>query len=582
MRHKDSKRKDSGGKRSGHKDRKLSESYAEDKRFNRNHYYERYLDLQDEFNTWKDTYQDIADFMFPALGKYIKNDYQVNDGSPLWQKILDSTADAALDIMAAGMQSGLTHQSSPWYKLGISDKDLEKYGPVSDWLEDATDITMRVMSRSNFYQGTHTVYYNQGGFGTGCMIMDEDDDTIIRVFPVAVGQAFFDIGADMRINTMYRTIDMRARTVVEAFGEENVSRSTLECAHTDPSHVIKVVQTIEPNDGRHIGMMDRTNMAYRSVYWELDGSDGCENVLSFSGYREFPAMAPRWFVVGADVYGTGPGMKALSDCRMLQEMQSDKLDAVALQVDPPMTVPSGFKNELSVLPGGRNTYDGVTADEIRATLNVNLNVSQLQEVIKNSQEQIQKMFFTDTFLMLSGQFKSGMTATEIAERHEEKLLMLGPVIEREKPEFLEPAVIRTFRIAQRRGLIPPPPEELNGKEFDIEYTSVLAQAQKATRLTSINQFTNYALGVAGTQPSVLDNIDFDEAVRDYGASSGVSPRLLRDPADVDARRKAMLKQQQQQQAIDNMANVAQGAKTMSEVNQGSDNQLDAIQRSLIL
>jgi hypothetical protein len=173
--------------------------------------------------------------------------------------------------------------------------------------------------------------------------------------------------------------------------------------------------------------------------------------------------------------------------------------------------------------------------------------------------------------MIANDTRSNITAREIQERHEEKLLMLGPVLERLNDELLDPLIDRTFGIMLRRGLIPPPPEELQGMELNVEYVSVMAQAMKLTGITSIERFMSFAGNLAGVNPGVLDKVDFDQAVDEYANMVGVPPSMIKDDDTVAKIREQRAQQQAAMQQAEMAAQGAQTAKTLSETQVTDEN-----------
>ena len=175
-----------------------------------------------------------------------------------------------------------------------------------------------------------------------------------------------------------------------------------------------------------------------------------------------------------------------------------------------------------------------------------------------------------TFLMLASENRSGITATEVAELHEEKLLMLGPVLERLHNELLNPLVTLTFEECLEAGILPEPPEELQGVQLNIVFISMLAQAQRAISTNATDRFVLGLLTVAKGKPSVLDKFDEDEWADDYADSLGINPKLIKDSQVVaqvrEARAKAEAAAQQQQQ----MAMAAETAKTLGTTPTGGD------------
>ena len=136
------------------------------------------------------------------------------------------------------------------------------------------------------------------------------------------------------------------------------------------------------------------------------------------------------------------------------------------------------------------------------------------------------------FLMISNVDAGKMTATEVAERTQEKMMMLGPVLERLKNELLDPLIERTFNICLRAGILPQPPEEIQGRELHVSYISMIAQAQKAAALNTIRQGCAFAAELAEANPDVLDYLDYDGALREGLTAIGATPKMIRAEEEV--------------------------------------------------
>jgi hypothetical protein len=137
-------------------------------------------------------------------------------------------------------------------------------------------------------------------------------------------------------------------------------------------------------------------------------------------------------------------MEALGDVKQLQHGQLRKAQAVDYMVKPPLQIPTAMKNmPLATLPGGAMYVDqNHPHGGIRSAFDVKLDVSHQLEDIRDVRERINQTFYVDLFLMLAQAEQGGqpITAREVAEKHEEKLLMLGPVLERLHNELLKPKI----------------------------------------------------------------------------------------------------------------------------------------------
>ena len=309
-------------------------------------------------------------------------------------------------------------------------------------------------------------------------------------------------------------------------------------------------------------------MRFASIYLEPGQDNAADKYLSESGFERFPVLAPRWVVTGNDVYGTSAGMECLGDVKQLQHQQLRKGQAIDYQVNPPLQVPTKYKEATKArLPGGVFYVDSMgQGGGVRSAFDVNLNLQHLGLDIADVRERIRSAYYADLFLMMQGDTRSGITATEVAERHEEKLLMLGPVLERLHNELLGPLIDTTFDMAERAGILPDAPPELEGMELNVEFISVLAQAQRAVATQGMDRLIGTVGGLAQLKPDVLDKIDFDQVVDDLGGALGVNPKIIVPDNVVAALREQRAQAAQAQQAAAAMPAMVDAAKTAGDIN----------------
>ena len=177
-------------------------------------------------------------------------------------------------------------------------------------------------------------------------------------------------------------------------------------------------------------------------------------------------------------------------------------------------------------------------------------------------ERIRGAFSADLFLMLANSINPSMTATEVAERHEEKLLMLGPVLERLHSELLDPLIESTFDHMIQAGIVPQPPPELHGMQLNVQFVSMLAQAQRAIATNSVDRFVGNLGQIAAFAPAVLDKLDTDMWADKYSDMLGVDPEFIVPSEKVALIRQQRAKQAQAQQAA---AMAEQGANAMQKL-----------------
>jgi hypothetical protein len=306
----------------------------------------RLSNLQAEYEDWKSHYIDIRDYMLPRHARSLDADTAEaqNSGKKKHSKIIDSTAEDAIDILAAGMKSGLTSPARPWFRLVIQDKKAMKSKAVKEWLYYIEELIRTVFLQSNIYSVLHHSYMELPVFGTAATVLMRDYNKVVIGRQLTCGEYYLALNSKYEVDTFYRIFWMTCVQIVEQFGIENVT-DTIKNAYEDGNTetLYKVVHLIEPNDNR-FKMANSKNKKFRSLYYEYVTSEAdSAKVLEVSGYQNFPVLSPRWHVVGSDVYGSCPGMKVLGDVKMLQKLNTKYLKAIDKVIDPPMRADGSLK-----------------------------------------------------------------------------------------------------------------------------------------------------------------------------------------------------------------------------------------------
>ncbi|GHV46811.1 phage head-tail connector protein [Synergistales bacterium] len=502
------------------------------------------------------------------------------------------------DEFAAGLKSGLTSPTRPWFALGIFEPELSKYERVKAWLSDVTEAMLTVIGRSNFYDQIFTVYKEEGVFGTGCLYVDEDEKEVFRCQAYTVGQ--YAIGHDKNklVNSFARSLSFTASQLALEFGEEKLPPeirmvlSEERKGEAESSAAWEVRHLIEANDEYAPQAPGQRGMMYRSLYWLPSVTE--PEFLRIGGYNEFPVMAPRWRLVGEDLYGSEhPGDVGLDDARSIQDIEMDERKALKLRIEPPLLAPKTLQDsEIDLRPGAVTYYDpdmAGAAPMVVPLIAANFDHAAAAEKIERLSILLEKAFYIDLFRMWASDLRQGRTATEIQAREEEKIYALEPVLTRQMYDLLDPFISRVYSIMERRGLLPPPPPELQGMPFKIEYTSVLAKSQKQSSQYGIET----VLGVVGnimqmqaadgSRPEILDKIDTDTIVDLYADMHGLPSGVVLGDDRVKEIREQKAEEQaaQQQMAMEAQAaqqapELAGAAKDMSETQVGGGSAIDML------
>lgn len=532
--------------------------------------------------SWAQHWQLLETYLLPRRGIFINTAMPTPNtmirGVPINQAIVDPTGTYAMRRCAAGMMSGLMSPSRPWFKLkeALKDRD-ESDADAQLWFEKVEDLMYDIMARSNFYDAGAQMFEDLVTFGTGPMIIYEDAMDVIRCYNPCCGEYFLGSSSANRVEPLYRQFVFTISQIVEMFELENCPRDVQQMWAQKGSalEVEKIVcHSIEPNfavqpSETHpaVGVVPG-GFAWREVYWIWGSSD--EYPLSFRGFVDQPHIAPRWAVTSNDPYGRSPGMDVLPDIMQLQVETLRKAEAIEKMVRPPLLASMELKNEPSSILPGKVTYVGNLGPEkgMRPIYTVSPNIEHMSQDIALVQKRVEIGFFNDLFMMLETAANKNMTAYEVAQRQQEKLQVLGPVIERLQNEALGPAIKRVFRILERKGRLPELPPSLEGTKLGIEYVGMLSIAQRAASTAGLERFASVMGQMQAADPNVADIWDKDKWTERYAEDLFLPKDILRDPKLVAQMRQQRQQMLQQQQAQQTALAAVQGAKTMSEIDVG--------------
>lgn len=539
----------------------------------------RWGGMKTERTSWMTHWLDLSQHILPQTGRFLVDD--VNKGGPKANLVYDNTATRSARTLAAGLLGGMTSPARPWFRLTTGDAILDEQQSVKLWLADVTRRMQRLFAGSNVYRALHSMYEELGVYGTAAATVLDDYENGIHLYTHTIGE--YALACDHRgqVNTIYREFKKTVDNVVREFGLEACTRQTQDAYREKRfDEWVTVLHAIEPRPERNPRMADNRNMAFRSVYWEA-GADPTK-VLRESGYRRFRTLAPRWATSGGNIYGSGPGMDVLGDVKQLQHQQLRKSQGIDFQTRPPLGLPSAMKNAgIDLLPGGVSYFDSTAGQSIGPLMDARyLNLQYLLTDIQDVRQRINSGMYSDLFLMLAQANTSQMTATEVAERHEEKLLMLGPVLERLHNELLDPLIEIAFERMVEVGDLPPLPPELEGFALQVDFVSLLAQAMRAVGVNSIDRFVVGVMGVAQVRPEVLDKFDADQWADVYADSLGVDPSLIRGDDQVAEIRQARQQQEAQQAAMEQASQMADAAAKVGSVDTSKPNALTDIMGNL--
>lgn len=570
------------------KDITSRKSFMAEVRTARQHFNERLLRMAEVRSTWESGWSDVLSHVAPEFDRVRKGD-RANRGDVSWNLIMDGEPTLAGETFAEGVSNGMTNPSRRWFLGRYEDPAIAQMDESETWQDEVTSLMLEGMTRDAFYEAKVQFDYMYGHIGTAAMIGEDNEDGIINWLNLVPGEYYLGVNSKGVVDTCYREFELTAGQIIEKFGIRNVSES-VKNAHESNNRKQKftVIHAIEPVDGTlpEIDHQLPPQMKWRSVYFE-QGSKTSHDMgyqdkfLDVSGYYEFPVVTARMGVVGLNPYGYGRGHKALADIKQLMYWSKLIDRAAELEVDPPLNEPASQQGKWSTEPGARNTYNDTNGvPKTHRTFEGNFNIEHAQSRVEVLKDRIRRFYYVDVFTLFT-QSVGGpeLRVDQVDQMRDEKLLRMGGVFQPQQ-KALDVVIDRYFGVMMRRGLLPPPPRVIaeRGGNLNIEYQSIIAQAQRAQQVANIERgvaFAGQMLQLTGDAAAV-DAIDSYEAVDQHFDAIGVPPKIVRtrEAAEEIGRRRqaATMAQQAAMVAKDGAA----AAKTMAETPVEGDNYLNAI------
>jgi hypothetical protein len=485
-----------------------------------------------------DMWEEIARFVIPRKRDYFYNNLN-NQGGKMGG-VYDSTAIEANERLAASIGGVVTPATLDWFLLDLPVTTGKTHSKVvSNWLQSAGKVMLQELQRSNFDAEIQECYQDLCAFGTCSTWIEEEtkngnyEGLVFRALNLGeymIGEDYFG-----RINKVFRKFPESLINIVERFGEDALGDDLTKRFHEKPSSSVEMVHAIYHRQGRKISpAVDRFDIV--SVYFDRTS----KHVFSIGGFNEWPIPVGRWNKTSGEVYGRGPGSTALPDIQTINEADRKGIQQWAKALEPPIiALHDGIIGRPTLKSGHINW---VNTEGALTTFNTgqDINVDVIRRTDKR--ESIRRIFFMDQVQFLPERGKTPPTAAEVQARLNIMLQILGPTLSRLESEFLSPIIERVFQILLRSGMIPEPPQEVlaaaekAGGNLDVQFVGPIARAKKQTEAASMDGFMGFVSGIASLDPSVLDNIDFDEVARVRANIENVPLNFLRTKDEVANRR----------------------------------------------
>lgn len=480
----------------------------------------------------------------------ISNHISTTAGAKRTRRLYDSTALQAVQDLASAFQGTLTNPATVWSKLRYQDDDLNNDSEAVSWLENVNAIMHNKLNESNFNTEIAKGYQSFVSLANMAIFHEENEDGGFRFTSAHIGQICWAENRDGVVDTVYRKFNLTAKQAIERWGKD-VHPEIIKCFEKDPDKEFAFMHCIMPRDPKQVklndvGLAPGNKRPVASIYVDMTH----KALVEESGYYEVPVLVARWSLMPNEKYGRGPGHLALPDTRTLNRLKQRGLEAIDLQVRPPI-----FANQrdvfgqLDMRPGGISIvkdHNGVREFVSQARSDI------LQFSVEELRNSIKSIFFLDKLLLPPRTETGEMTAYEVSQRTEQMQRVLGPTLSRLNNELLSPLVVRAFKLLLRSGQLPELPDILQERGINVEivFVNQLARAQQIQDVSTIQQWVQGLAYMAQLDPSIIDNLNADGIAKHTAKILGV-PEIAVQNNDVVAQiRQQRAQQAQQAQALD--------------------------------
>lgn len=530
-----------------------------------------YQELKNLKANWDNMYEELAEMFLPR--KSTVYDYAGEMGGERRVRLFDITGVISNDELASSLHFTLTNPTIQFFEYTTGDYNVDQIPAVSKYLQEITQIDHNILHNSNFQTEIHECYLDLGAFGTQALRIDEDDETIVNFTSRPIFEFVCDENHKGFVDTVGRTKTYTGRQLLQKFGGAKLfdkshywgaqKEQMLQAIQKRPLDKFKVIELFIPSKDIRACGFQPSNREFTNVFVLED----YRCLLKQDGYFENIYAVSRWSKSSDEVYGRGPGHKAMPAMLMLNELARLVVQAGQLATKPPVLIPDdGTYGGFNIYPGAINWYRAGTRDEITA-FNPNPNVAVADWIVEKMVNQIRQAFMLDKFQIPQ---HDRMTREEVLQRQQENLRFTSPILGRQEQESLTTILKRVHAIGDRRGIYPPAPEELQDRNLEVRYASQVSRVQKSALAENASMFAGEVIQISQqTQnPDVLDNIDWDKYVA-YQAFTRSAPSSILTSSDQKEETRGARQAQMQEQMDAQMA--LQDAQVAEQASKASSN-----------
>lgn len=499
-------------------------------------------------------WQKVSERVLPNYSDFIM---QWADGQRRTNLVFESTPVLALEHFCAALESMLCPATQRWHSLRPANPKYWGDATIAQWCDAVTDTLFRIRyaPKANFQSQVHEAFAQIGAFGTGPFMVDDVVGFGMRYRCLHLAETSGLENAAGVIDIVHRKYQLTAVAALNSeergiFEQGSLPPPIRQAAKSQPTQKFWFLHAVYP-DPEH-NPRNRASQPFKSVH--IANDNRC--LLKESGYHTQPILMPRYRVNSRETYGRGPGVDVLPDILMLNEMAKTNIRGRQRAAAPPILLADDGTMAAFDMRSDALNYGTLSADgkPLVAPFQTGANFESTVEFMNESRKLIERAFLVDIFSILADPNQQ-MTATEVLQRAQEKGQLLAPIIGRIQSELFGPLITRELDIANRAGLLPPPPPKLareGGVELEVVYESELQITQRKSKALAVAAVLQQATPLINIDPNIAKKINPERTLAIIADANGAPAAMLNTPDENAAQEEAL----QQQAQLQNLAQLA--------------------------
>lgn len=495
-------------------------------------------------------WQQTANKLYP----YVQIDSTFEPGSIRTTEIYDQTPMLDAEDMVSGLKQILIPSGQPFYaiKIGTNNKINDTTQRYTSML---TEVSHEKIYKSNFITEFDEVLRSLIIFGPSSIFSEWTPKTGLNYKNCILGSYQFLENSKKLVDGIILTVKYTPRQAIEEFGEDKVSKkedgtiTEIMKAFGDPkksNELFSFIYLVRPREVINPNLSQRFfgNMPWESVVV----NEKEKLIVAESGFPKFPYHSARWKRPANEKHGRGIGTEILPQIKVLDRSMRDWIDVSNLWANPPREVLYSVDGPVRVTPGAKNVVQEMgSIKALDSNLNGNFPVA--DSSLDRQQLIIDRAFFRDAFSPLENLTGDRRTTLEIRERIKQTWHKIGPPVARVWYELLEGCVTRSILLLIRNGEVKPPPVELQGVNFGLEFVGPFALELRSQQAKAFQEWVSFVGEMESVFPGAVDNVDPDDAIIRMGHTFGVNTEDMSSEEERDEKRRIRQEKEEAQLAL---------------------------------